>query len=77
MISLSKAFNVTSEIWGKKSMNDYPLGEMPSSGNLFSLVYGFAPILVLMRLYFQLLGNIHDLSNEETDLNSYPLLKNH
>lgn len=70
MISLLKAFNIMSENLGKKSMNDYSLGNLSSSGNLFSLTRRPVPILALMRLYFPLLGNPYELPNERRDSNS-------
>lgn len=59
---------------GKKGMNDYSLGKLPSSGNLFSLTHRPVPILALMRLYFLLLSNPHELLNERRDSNSSPFV---
>lgn len=75
MISHLKAFNIMSENLGKKSMNDYSLGKLPSSGNLFSLARRPMPILALIRLYFLLLGDTHELSNERRHSNSSPFVK--
>lgn len=69
MISLLKAFNIMSENLGKKSKNDYSPGKLSSSGNLFSLTHRPVPILALMRLYFPLLSNAHELPNERKDSN--------
>lgn len=63
-----------SENLGKKGMNDYSLGKPPSSGNLFSLTHRPVPILALMRLYFLLLSNPHELLNERRDSNSSPFV---
>lgn len=75
VISHLKAFNIMSENLGKKSMNDYSLGKLPSSGNLFSLARRPMPILALIRLYFLLLGDTHELSNERRNSNSSPFVK--